>query len=114
MMPGRRSGDPSHGQAPLALDADHPSFEGHFPGRPILPGVVLLAEALAVLESALSHPLEGWTIANAKFPSPAAPGEPLIMEYRVTDSGVAWDIRAQGRLVATGVLAKRDDADAIR
>ena len=26
------------------VEADHPALEGHFPGRPIVPGVVLLDE----------------------------------------------------------------------
>ena len=31
--------------AVLAVARDHPAYEGHFPGQPILPGVVILAVA---------------------------------------------------------------------
>ena len=31
------------------IDAGHPSLPGHFPGTPIVPGVVLLDEILAAL-----------------------------------------------------------------
>ena len=37
----------------LAIAADHPAFAGHFPGRPLLPGVALLSE---VLEAVLAEP----------------------------------------------------------
>ena len=30
----------------IEIGADHPAFDGHFPGRPILPGVALLAAVL--------------------------------------------------------------------
>jgi 3-hydroxyacyl-[acyl-carrier-protein] dehydratase len=31
------------------ISADHPSLPGHFPGTPIVPGVVILDEILAAL-----------------------------------------------------------------
>ena len=103
------SGGARRGETPLAVGARHPAFEGHFPGRPILPGVVLLAEAMAVLESLAARPPEGWTLASVKFPSPAAPGEPLLLAHERQDSGaVRWEIRAAGRIVAAGLAAPRD------
>ena len=64
---------PTHAHtACIAIPADHPAFDGHFPGQPLLPGVVLLAE---VMEAALAVPelaaLLGAAprIAAAKFPA---------------------------------------------
>ena len=103
------AGGAARGETPLAVDARHPAFEGHFPGRPILPGVVLLAEAMAVLESLAARPPEGWTLASVKFPSPAAPGEALVMAHeRLASGAVRWEIRADGRVVAAGTAAPRD------
>lgn len=45
----------------FAIGADHPSLPGHFPGRPIVPGVVLLDEVAALVVP------EGWRAAG--FPS---------------------------------------------
>lgn len=93
-------------ETPLAIDARHPAFEGHFPGQPILPGVVLLAEVMAVLESTERRPPEQWTLASAKFLSPAKPGEALVMNHERLPTGtVRWEIRAAGRVVATGLAA---------
>lgn len=95
-------------ETPLAIDARHPAFEGHFPGQPILPGVVLLGEVMAVLESAERRPPEQWTLASAKFVSPAKPGETLAMSHEPLPTGaVRWEIRAAGRVIATGLAAPR-------
>jgi len=99
----------ARGETPLAVDARHPAFEGHFPGRPVLPGVVLLSEAMAVLESLSARPPEGWTLASVKFPSPALPGEPLVMAHeRLGTGAVRWEIRTAGRVVAMGTATPRD------
>ena len=38
--------DESYARHALNVAADHPAFGGHFPGSPVLPGVVLLDDAL--------------------------------------------------------------------
>ncbi len=71
-------------------------FKGHFPGNPIMPGV-LLQEALfqsgAALMSLISegtttdHKLGVVTrVQNAKFKSMVKPGDELIMEVELTDT----------------------------
>lgn len=89
----------------LEVPADHPAYEGHFPGRPILPGVMLLAEALAVIESATGKGACSWSIANAKFVSPVSPGTPLTMSHEALASGeVRFEVRTGATVVLHGTL----------
>ena len=46
---------------------DHPAFIGHFPGRPVLPAVVVLTEVLATIEAQTGQSLQHWMIVTAKF-----------------------------------------------
>jgi len=67
----------------LRIPAAHPVLPGHFPGQPIVPGVVLLDRITAALErdgdARLSH------IAAVKFLSPLRPDEDA--ELRIVRDG---------------------------
>lgn len=87
---------------------DHPAFEGHFPGHPILPGVLLLAEALAAVEAATATSACDWTVASAKFLGVVEPGARLAVTHAVQPSGgVRFEIREGERVVASGALSRR-------
>jgi 3-hydroxyacyl-[acyl-carrier-protein] dehydratase len=89
----------------LALPVPHPATEGHFPGAPILPGVVLLDEAVRIIERDLGTQALPWRISSVKFLSPAVPGEALRLEHeRLASGGVRFTIASGGRPVATGQL----------
>jgi 3-hydroxymyristoyl/3-hydroxydecanoyl-(acyl carrier protein) dehydratase len=85
---------------PLPIAADHPAYAGHFPGRPILPGVVLLDQAQRALEQACGVTLTG--LAQAKFLSPCVPGDALQLDYELSDTALRFDIRCGERRVASG------------
>lgn len=88
------------------IAADHPAFDGHFPGRPIVPAVVLLAEALAAIEAATSRPAHAWTVSSAKFLRPVGPGVPLAISHEEAAGGACrFEIRCGETLVAAGMLA---------
>lgn len=85
------------------VPVDHPAFAGHFPGRPIVPGVVLLDRAVLFAARALERPADGLRLAGAKFLSPVGPGEELRFSFQSrTDGGLQFAIRAGDRDVATG------------
>ncbi len=79
--------------AVLTLDGAEPHFQGHFPGRPIMPGV-LITEALAQTSGlllALSAIEKGQEAggrifflakADMKWSAPVTPGETLFLESR--------------------------------
>jgi 3-hydroxymyristoyl/3-hydroxydecanoyl-(acyl carrier protein) dehydratase len=69
----------------LTIAADHPAFAGHFPKRPIVPGVVLLDASLRAIDALGSARADThWRIASAKFLSFVMPGEPVHLEYERT------------------------------
>lgn len=72
---------------PLPIPADHPAYPGHFPGRPILPGVVLLDAALHALATLQGGPAIRGQIKAAKFFSPVIPGEALTLHYTASPAG---------------------------
>ena len=84
----------------------HPAFVGHFPGAPLLPGVMLLDEML----HSLGDTAGDWIVSSAKFLHPVRPGETLTLEHNVLASGsIRFVIRsaAAGALVATATLLPR-------
>ena len=72
-------------QAEWQVPADHLAFAGHFPGRPIVPGVVLLDRVLWM--AGRERGFTGWTVAQAKFLRPVAPAEMLVFRLMDTPRG---------------------------
>ncbi|MBS1247856.1 MAG: 3-hydroxyacyl-ACP dehydratase [Proteobacteria bacterium] len=106
---------------------NEPFFLGHFPQRPIMPGVLIL-EALAQATGVLAFKSESESekpdhrsmyylvgVDNARFKRPVGPGDQLILEVRLDrikrDIGkFICEAKVDGQLVASADLmcAKRD------
>lgn len=76
----------------FVIAADHPSLPGHFPGRPIVPGVVLLDRVLDAVE-ALHGPLGALRLPQVKFLQPLLPGEAARVELDATPDAARWRFR---------------------
>lgn len=68
--------------------ADHPSLQGHFPGNPIVPGVVLLDAVIANVELATGRRVN--RVEQAKFHSALRPGESAVAECFVNYVSVSF------------------------
>lgn len=89
-------------EQPLLIPADHPSAPGHFPGRPIIPGALLLDAVLA----AIAPQASALTVRTAKFLHPAAHGTSLTLRWQA-DGPAAWrfECAAGGTMILTGILS---------
>lgn len=98
----------------IGIAADHPAFAGHFPGVPILPGAVLLDEALRIIELDLGIDLTQWQLTAAKFLEIVRPGDCLTIEHAaIADGTVRFAVRVADRSALSGTLS-RDAAGAGR
>jgi acyl-coenzyme A synthetase/AMP-(fatty) acid ligase len=89
----------------LVVSARHPALPGHFPGRPLVPGVVLLERVERILRE---HGVAVDAIAEAKFLRAVLPDEPLRIRIEVTDGARArFGIEARGMPAAVGSLKWR-------
>ncbi len=96
------------GVAQWMVPPDHPAFAGHFPGTPILPGVVLLDAVLQSITAATGIELGTCEIGAVKFLHPASPGDRLDIRYEFATSGaIRFDIAAGTRKIASGSIVPR-------
>jgi 3-hydroxyacyl-[acyl-carrier-protein] dehydratase len=73
-----------------------PVFGGHFPGRPILPGVFQVEMARLAAEWAAGRRFEIRAIEKAKFTRPILPGETVRLALRLAEE--AGGVSAAARL----------------
>lgn len=103
------NGEPGWSSVEHAFEVDHPTAAGHFPGNPIIPGAVLLEQAMraiAVTQSDASPP----EIRHAKFLCPVRPGDRITIRWRRLDDGeVQFEMRQDGsdQCVLVGTMRAR-------
>jgi len=87
------------------VPATHPSLPGHFPGRPVVPGAVTLAEVVAAWQAHAGHARAVHGFANVKFLSPLLPEESAQISFTDKGSGsIGFEITVDKRRVASGAL----------
>ncbi|MGE0314574.1 MAG: 3-hydroxyacyl-ACP dehydratase [Lautropia sp.] len=94
----------------LSIGTDHPAMPGHFPGNPVVPGVLLLAGVLDALDAqsreGVAMPAgEGCRFVAVKFHSPARPGQRLQVSLDPRSARIVDFLVHEGeRRIASGTL----------
>ena len=92
-------------ESTLRIGAQHPAFPGHFPGHPLVPGVVLLEQVAQALQAWRGQRMI--RVLETKFMSPLLPDETATL--RLTEATgaagkVRFEIRRDDRVLARGVI----------
>ncbi|MGH8678850.1 MAG: AMP-binding protein [Burkholderiales bacterium] len=88
-----------------AVAPDHPALAGHFPGDPVVPGVVLLDEVISAAQRGFALTAYPCTIKATKFLRPVRPGERMLLRLvPVAEHEIRFECRVGGELAASGII----------
>lgn len=96
----------------LAIEPRHPALPGHFPGSPIVPGVVLLDHVIELALATFAPQGHASRIPWAKFLKPLLPDQQVLFGLDPVSPGeLRFTCRVGSLRVAEGVLVLRQDAE---
>jgi 3-hydroxyacyl-[acyl-carrier-protein] dehydratase len=88
----------------VRIAADHPALPGHFPGQPIVPGVVLLDCVLQAAERWLQRPLHVTGLPNVKFTAPLLPEQAAQLQLKLEPHDLRFNVSRDGAVIAQGLF----------
>lgn len=89
---GTATHEPGNSQVTIAFNAEHPIFEGHFPGKPVVPGVCMMQTIQEVLEAGLGRKVLLRKANTMKFMNMIDPNQQpeveVAVQYKNEEAGV--------------------------
>jgi|SRR5690348_18383622 len=86
----------------LCIDREHPALPGHFPGQPVVPGVMLLDWVAAALGRWRGLRIAG--LAQVKFLRPLLPEQDAALLLTDTGRSIQFSISHGAATIASGSL----------
>lgn len=101
----------------VSIDAAHPALPGHFPGDPLVPGVVLLEQVALAVRTWRGQRLA--RVLEAKFMAPLLPTQAAVLrlteavpngsnpanpDARIRFERIRFEIRRDDSLLARGII----------
>ena len=71
----------------ITFPSEFSGFKGHFPGRPVLPGVCMIETVLVALGVYWGAPVTLRRLVSARWLAPVLPGEKIELAIRLKDGG---------------------------
>lgn len=87
-------------QENFRIPATHPSLAGHFPGNPVVPGVVVLDAVAAALARRHGRRIVGFR--QVKFIAPLLPEQEAGLELELADERLRFRVMRGSDLIANG------------
>lgn len=88
----------------FTIKSSHPSLKGHFPDKPIVPGVVILDEVINIVKS-LKPDFTIAAIPMVKFIHPLLPEQPVFVDIKEkNDTTISFNCSYNEIKLVTGQL----------
>lgn len=97
------NGNAVHATA-LCIPHDHPSLAGHFPGQPVVPGVLLLDRIVAAAEAWLGTAVTLQSLPQVKFIAPLLPGQQAQLELKRNGTEFRFILQRDDTIIAQGTF----------
>jgi 3-hydroxymyristoyl/3-hydroxydecanoyl-(acyl carrier protein) dehydratase len=91
--------------ATLCVTARHPALAGHFPGNPIVPGVVILDAVISAAEAWLGVNFHVDSLSHVKFLTPLRPDEAARIELVARGPRLEFTVYCGQATIAKGSLS---------
>ncbi len=88
----------------FVIGHQHPALPGHFPGRPVVPGVVVLDQVLTLLVHAAGVDSSWLDLPQVKFAEPLSPGELARVEIAIDADRARFRVLRDDAVIANGSL----------
>jgi 3-hydroxymyristoyl/3-hydroxydecanoyl-(acyl carrier protein) dehydratase len=90
--------------ATLRVPAQHPALAGHFPGNPIVPGVMILDAVIAAAQSWLGAGFHVERLAYVKFLAPLKPEETVRIDLVLQAPRLVFAVHRGATALAKGAF----------
>lgn len=90
-------------EAEYNITLDHPSLKGHFPGNPVIPGVVILEKVLQTIKQ--SHHSDNYKIVMTKFLQPLIPPATLAIHLtEPSENRIIFKATVKSDVISSGII----------
>jgi 3-hydroxymyristoyl/3-hydroxydecanoyl-(acyl carrier protein) dehydratase len=90
--------------ANFTVPSNHAALPGHFPGNPVVPGVVVLDHVIRVLEACGVQSPKLRKLKHVKFVEPLLPDQEATVTAEVGDAALTFSVTRGGRTIAKGAF----------